>query len=186
MGLLQGIESLMGGGDLNRLAGGNGNFQDANSPDQQRLKSLLARMSPQQAQEVFAQTARQMDPGDYSQHLNPGTGGQTPLSNVGSGGLSTIASLLMQHLGGGSGGGALSGLLSKIPGLQTTDPNRMDANQVAALSQYTQQNNPTAFGNVAAQLGRQQPDLLHSFLGKAGLAIGAAAIASHFIKTDPQ
>jgi hypothetical protein len=92
-----------------------------------------------------------------------------------------IASALLNHLGGGGG---LSSLLGKVPGLRTTDPQQMDADQVAALSRYAQQNNPQAFGQAAADVGQQRPDLLHSFLGKAGLAIGAAALASHFIKMD--
>ena len=75
-------------------------------------------------------------------------------------------------------------MLSKIPGLSTTDPQQMDQNQVAALARYTQQNHPDIFGRAATQIGQNHPDLLHSFLGKAGLAIGAAALASHFMKTQ--
>ena len=37
---------------------------------------------------------------------------------------------------------------------------------------------------LAAQLGQRQPSLLNSFIGKAGMALGAAALASHFIKLD--
>ena len=136
-------------------------------------------MDPQQLQQIFSRTAQQMNPQEYSDHVTPGVGGTNPLGNVGAGGLSTIASLLMQHLGGS---GAAGSLLSRIPGLQTTDPQQMDPNQVAALARYTQQNHPDVFGSVAAQLGQQQPGLLNSFLGKAGLAVGAAALASHFMK----
>ncbi len=180
MGLLQGLESLLGGDDAQRFAGGQGNFQTANSPDQQKLQSALSQLTPQQSQQVFSQAAQQMDPQQYAQHITPGVNGTNPLGALGSGGLSTIASLLLQHLGGT--GGNAAGLLSKIPGLQTTDPSQMDAHQVASLAQYTQQNHPDIFGNVAAQLGQQQPGLLHSFLGQAGLALGTAALASRFIK----
>ena len=179
MGILQGLESLLGSTDVQRLAAGQGDFQNAASSDSQRLAAMLGQANSQQTQQVFSQTARQMDPQEYAQHIAPPTGGG-PLSNLGGGALSTIASLLMQHMGAGAGGAG--GLLSRIPGLQTTDPNQMDANQVGALAQYAQQNHPDAFGWVAAQLGQQQPDLLHSFLGKAGLALGAAALASHFVK----
>ena len=55
---------------------------------------------------------------------------------------------------------------------------------VAAMARYAQQNQPDAFGEAASQIGQQQPGLLHSFLGKAALAVGAAALASHFIKLD--
>ena len=74
--------------------------------------------------------------------------------------------------------------LDKVPGLQTTDPRQMNADDVAAVARYTQQNHPEAFGHAATQVAQQQPGLLHSFLGKAALAVGAAALASHFIKMD--
>ena len=182
MGLVDQLGSLFGGGDAQKMAAGQGNFEDPNSPDQQRLQAMLSQMNPQQLQQAFSQAAQNMNPQDYSQHITPGAGGTNPLGALGGGGLGTVASMLMQHLGGATGGGGgLAGLLSKVPGLQTTDPNKMDAGQVASLAQYTQQNHPDVFGRVAAQLGQQQPGLLNSFLGKAGLAVGAAALASHFM-----
>ena len=191
MSLLSEIGSLLGAPqDAQRMASGQGNFQDPSSSDAQRMQAMVSRADPQQLQQIFSQAAQRMDPQEYAQHVTPGAGGTNPLGGLGSGGLSTIASALLQHLtggaGGGSGGGMLSGLLSRIPGLSTTDPRQMDENQVAALARYTQQNEPQAFGRAAAQVGQQRPDLLHSFLGKAGLAIGAAALASHFIGRSQQ
>lgn len=180
MSLLSQIGSLLGGEDAQRLASGQGNFQSPDSPDVQRVQEMLGKLTPQQQQQVFSQAAQQMNPQDYAAHIDPNAGSASPLSNIGSGGLRTIASTLLQHLGGG---GVAGSLLSRIPGLQTTDPSQMDQSQVAALARYTQQNHPELFGRAAAQIGQQQPDLLHSFLGKAGLAIGAAALASHFINT---
>jgi hypothetical protein len=55
---------------------------------------------------------------------------------------------------------------------------------VAAVARYTQENHPEAFGQAATQIAQQQPGLLHSFLGKAALAVGVAALASHFVKMD--
>ena len=180
MSILQGIESMFGGNPQPAAPQGAGQAGGA-APDQQQLQEMLSRMDPQQLQQIFAQAAQKVSPQEYAQHITPGAGGTNPLGNVGSGGLRTIASMLLQHFGGSTGGG-IGGLLSRIPGLQTTDPNQMDENQVARLAQYTQQNHPDVFGRVAAQLGQQQPGLLHSFLGKAGLAVGAAALASHFMK----
>ena len=179
MSLFQQLGSLFGGDDAQRMAAGQGNFQDPNSPDQQRLQAMLSKMNPQQLQQAFSQAAQNMNPQEYAQHITPNVGGTNPLGGLGAGGLGTIASMLLQHLGGSGSG--LGGLMSRIPGLQTTDPNQMDENQVAALAKYTQQNHPDVFGRVAAQLGQQQPGLLNSFLGKAGLAVGAAALASHFM-----
>jgi len=182
MSFLSEIGSMLGGQDAQRIAAGQGNFQDPSSPDAQRMQGMMSQADPQHLQQVFSQTAQQMNPQDYEQHLNP-AGGSSPLAGLGSGGLSTIASALLQHLGGGS---FASSLLSRIPGLSTADPRQMDANQVGALARYAQQNHPDAFGRAAAQIGQQQPDLLHSFLGKAGLAIGAAALASHFMGRQNQ
>ena len=174
---------MFGGDDAQRLASGGGDFQNSNSPDIQRIQTMVSQTSPQQLPQIFSQVAQQMNPQEYAQHITPGVGGTNPLGGLGSAGLSTIASTLLQHL---SGGGMAGGLLSRIPGLSTTDPRQMDENQVAALARYTQQNHPDVFGQAAAQIGQQQPDLLHSFLGKAGLAIGAAALASHFMGRSQQ
>ena len=182
MGLLQDIESMVESGVAQRLAGGQGNFESPASPDAKGFQQMLSQAGPDRSAEGFAQAARQMDPGQYSTHVTPGAGGTNPLGGLGAGGLSAIASTLMQHLTGA--GGNAGSLLGQVPGLRTTDPAQMDAQQVASLSSYTQQNHPDIFGRVAAQLGQQSPDLLHSFVGKAGLAIGAAALASHFIKTS--
>ena len=191
MSLLSELGSILGGHqDAQRIAAGQGDYQDPSSPDAQRMQAMVSRADPQHLQQVFTQAAQRMDPQEYDQHITPGAGGTNPLAGLGAGGLSTIASALIRHLtggaGGGSGGGMLSGMLSRIPGLSTTDPRQMDENQVAALARYTQQNDPQAFGRAAAQVGQQRPDLLHSFLGKAGLAIGAAALASHFIGRSQQ
>ena len=71
-----------------------------------------------------------------------------------------------------------------MPGLRTTDPTQMKADDVAAVARYTQQNHPEAFGQAATEIAQKEPALLQSFLGKAGLSLGVAALASHFIKTD--
>jgi hypothetical protein len=178
MSLLNEIGSMFSGQDAQRIAAGNGNFQDPNSPDTQQFQNALPQADQGQLAQVFGQSAQQMNPQEYAEHITPGAGGTNPLAGIGRGGLATIASTLMQHL---TGSGLAGGLLGRITGLNTTNPQQMDENQVAALSRYTQQNHPDIFGRVAAQIGQQKPDLLHSFLGKAGLAIGAAALARHFM-----
>jgi hypothetical protein len=185
MGLLQNLASALGDGGLQRLTSGQGNFADANSPDHQAMQSMIANADPSQLEKAFGLAAQQMDPQAYEQHVTPGVGGTNPLGNLGGGGLKMVAAALLSHLTSG-GGHTLSGLLSRIPGLRTTDPNQMDENQVAALAHFTQQNHPDLFGRAAADVGKQQPGLLNSFLGKAGLAIGAAALASHFMKMERQ
>ena len=181
MGLLSDLGSMLNGQDGQRMAAGQGQFQDPSSPDMQAMQTMVDRADPQQLQQIFSHVAQRMNPQEYGQHMSAGP--QSPLSGIGGGGLKTIAATLMQHL---AGGGVAGNLLSKIPGLQTTDPQQMDQNQVAALARYTQQNHPDIFGQAATQIGQNHPDLLHGFLGKAGLAIGAAALASHFMKGQQQ
>jgi hypothetical protein len=60
----------------------------------------------------------------------------------------------------------------------------MNSDDVAKVARYTQENHPDAFGKAAAEIGQQQPGLLHGLLGKSAMALAAAALASHFIKMD--
>lgn len=182
MGLFNEIAAMLGGDNLQRFAGGQANFENPDSEDHQRFQQMVSQADPAQLQQAFTQAARQMNAQEYAEHVTPGMGGTNPLGSLGSSGLGTLASMLLTRLTG-TGGYDASRLLTNIPGLRTTDPNQMDEHQVASLAQYAQQKHPDIFGQVAAQVGQQQPSLLHSFLGKAGLALGAAALASHFIGT---
>jgi len=65
-------------------------------------------------------------------------------------------------------------------GLGTLDPNRMSPQDLAALSQWTQQNHPQAFGYTATQY-QQQPDVLHSLLGNKALMLTAAALGAKYL-----
>jgi hypothetical protein len=186
MGLLQQLGSMIGGEDqVRNMASGQGNYSDPSSQDHQSFQNMVSQAQPGILSQIFSHVAQQTPPQEYANHVSPAAGGASPFGSLGSGGLSMIASALLGKLMSGGGYNA-SSLLSKIPGLRTTDPNQMDPNQVAAVARYTQQNHPDLFGQAAAQVGQQQPSLLHSFLGKAGLAVGAAALASHFIKMDRQ
>lgn len=179
MGLFDQIGSALGNENLQRFVGGGGKFDDPNSEDHQHLQNMIGKADEGQLQQVFGKVARQINPQDYSQHLNQGSGGSSPLGALGKGGLSTIASLLIQHLMGS--GLNIGSLMSKVPGMKTADPNQMDEHQVASLAQYTQQNHPDVFGKVAAQLGKQNPSLLSGFLGKGMLSSAASGLASHFL-----
>jgi hypothetical protein len=185
MGLLQDIATSLGGDDLKRLSAGQANLDDPNSPDLQRLQAMIKNIDPNTLQQIFAKTAEKVDPQEYSNHVTPGVGGTNPLGNLNAGALGTIAAALVNRLKNlGSGTGSNDSPLDQVPGLQTTDPAQMKAEDVAAVARYAQENHPGAFGEAATQVAQQQPALLHSFLGKAALAVGAAALASHFIKMD--
>ncbi|HEX4414175.1 MAG TPA: hypothetical protein VH107_11145 [Lacipirellulaceae bacterium] len=178
MGILQDIANVVGGDKLQQLANGEGNFDQQGSPDQSTIQQLLKKIDPQTLQKILGQVTQQVDPQEYSDHVTPGVGNTNPLGNLGAGGLATIATVLLNHL---KQAGAQP---TQIPGVETSDPTQMDANDVAKVAQYTQEKHPDAFGKAAAQIGQEKPDLLHSFVGKAGMALAAAALASHFIKMD--
>jgi hypothetical protein len=203
MGLLDQLGGLLGGHEhIERLANGQGNFDDPNSPDHQRFGQMLGHADPQDLQAAVTNAAGQVDPQEYANHVTPGVGGTDPLGSVGRGGLSTIAGALLGSItghgapgasqsgggmlsgllgGGGGGGGGLGGLMNMIPGLRTTDPNQMDSSQVAALADYARRNHPEAFGRAAAQIGQQDPGLLHKLLGNKFMMATAAGLAMKFL-----
>jgi len=182
MGLLQEIAASVGNENLKRLSDGQGDFDDHGSPDVQALQELIKKIDPQQLQQIFGRIAQQVNPQEYSDHVTPGVGGTNPLGNLNSATLGSIAAVLLSRLKE-AGMGNLATLAKQL-GLQTTDPNQMNAKDVAAVAGYAQKNQPDAFGKAATEIGQQQPHVLHSFLGKAALALTAAALASHFIKLD--
>jgi hypothetical protein len=178
MGLLQEISNAIGGDKFKQIADGQGNFDREGSPDQATLQDWIKKIDPEKLKEVFAESTQKVDPQEYSDHVTPGVNGTDPLGKLKAGGLGAIAGILLSHL---KQAGAQP---AQIPGVQTENPNQMDADQVAAAARYAQQNHPEAFGKAAAQIGQEKPDFLHSFLGKAGMAIAAAALAKHFINVD--
>ena len=182
MGLLQDIADAIGNEKLKQFQAGAVDFDDQGSSDQRALENLIKQMDPKQLQEVLTRSAQQLDSHEYAEHVTPGAGDTDPLGQLKSGGLASIASVLLDNLKHfGSGAGSHPG---KIPGVVTTDPEEMNADEVAAVARYTQENHPEAFGRAAAKISQEQPSLLHSFLGKAAMAGIAAALASHFIKMD--
>ena len=182
MGLLQEIADAIGGDKLKQFEKGQADFENEDSQDERTLQDLIRRMDPDDLQRILAQSSKQIDPQEYSDHVTPGVRDTDPLGQLKPGGLSSVATVLLNSLKqAGSGAGTQP---SKIPGLATTDPNEMNSDDVAKVARYTQQNHPEAFGKAAAQIGQEQPGLLHGFLGKAAMAVAAAALASHFIKPD--
>ena len=183
MGLLDQLMSKLGGGgqeQLQTIANGQGNFGDPGSADHSALSGLISHVPPGVLGQVLGQVAGGMNSQQYAQHVTPGAGGTDPLGGLKGAALSMIAGALMSKLTG-AGGQSPQSLLSRIPGLGTTDPSQMNAGQVAQVAQYTQQNHPDLFGQAAADVGQQQPGLLGALLGHAGLSQGAAALASHVL-----
>jgi hypothetical protein len=185
MGVLQDIAAAIGNSDLQRLSDGKAKFDSPDSADLQRLQDMIKNFDPKKLQEIFAKTAEQTDPNEYSAHVTPGVGGTNPLGELSSGALASVAAILvgqLKKLGGSSN--VADSPLDQVPNLQTKDPQKMDAHDVAKVARYTQENHPGAFGQATTEIAQKQPAALQSVWGKAALALGAAAIASHFIKMD--
>src|SRR5271169_4964296 len=153
MGLLQDIAASIGSDDLKRLSAGQANFDDPQSNDQQNLQELIKSIDPQKLQQILAQTAQKTNPQEYSDHVTPGVGGTNPLGNLSTSALGVIAAALVNRLkNAASSSGSSGSPLDKVPGLQTTDPNQMNPDDVAAVARYTQHNRPEAFGQAATEV----------------------------------
>jgi len=204
MGILDQLSSVLGNS--------NGGGFDPNSQAAQQWGQHVQRTPIDQLAGIFGNTARNMDPNQYRDHVTPGVGGTNPLGMLKGPAMAMVASLLMRHLMKGSGGGAggpmggmggaggggglggmlgsvlggamgggggmgsgggtgggLGGLLGRVPGLTTSDPNRMDEHQIASLMDYARQHDPDAFGQAMAEAGHQDPSILHNLLGNQGL-----------------
>ncbi len=189
MGLFEQLAGALGGQQqarqqAERWEQGQGNFENPQSPDFQSWNELVGAAPPRVLRDSLTEAARRTPPQEYHDHITPGIGGTDPLGGLASGALPGIAGALLSALTGSRGardqmgGGGLDTLTQLIPGLRTTDPNRMTPEEVAALSRYTQQNHPDAFGRAATQVGRQDPGLLQQLLGNKALMMGAAALAA--------
>lgn len=182
MGLLQEIADAVGSNRMKQLADGEGEFEQQDSPDRVTLQELLKKVDGNQLQTILAQVTRRVDPQEYSDHVTPGVNNTNPLGQLQGGGLAAIATALLSQLK--QAGANVAQQPQQIPGVQRNNPQEMDADDVAAVARYTQQEHPEAFGKAAAEIGQKEPGLLNGFLGKAAMAAAAAALASHFIKLD--
>lgn len=180
---------------LDRLSGGN--MDPAQPNDQQDMGQLIGAVPQEDFQQHASNALRQMDPQQYQQHIMPGVGGTNPLGGLGKGMLGSLAGSLLgnmlgNQMGGGMGSlagslagsvlggqaaqGGIGGLASML-GLNHTDPQQMDEQDVAKIAAHAQQNNPGALAATAAQY-QNQPDVLHSILGNKALLMAGAGLAA--------
>lgn len=108
---------------------------------------------------------RQVDPNEYREHVTPGLGGTDPLGALQGGQRSGLAQALIGEL---TRRGLGQQDIAQGAGLQSLDPQNMGSNDLANLLQYTQQQQPKAYGRVAAQY-QDQPDVLQGLLGNKAL-----------------
>jgi hypothetical protein len=180
---------------LERLAGGN--MDPAQPNDRQDMGQLLGGVPQQDFQQHATNAISQVDPQQYQEHITPGVGGTNPLGNLGKGMLGSLAGSLLGNMVGGQMGGGMGSLagslagsvlggqaaqggiggLANMLGLNHTDPQQMDEQDVAKMAAHAQQNNPGALAATAAQY-QNQPDVLHSLLGNKALLLAGAGLAA--------
>jgi hypothetical protein len=166
-------------GIFDNLAQGPGNLQ---AHDYQEWDQMVGAAPPEQFGRAAYNSVRQVDPGDYYQHTQPGIGGTDPFGALEPQQRSGLAGSLLGalfHRGLGQQ------QVMQGAGLGTLDPNQMSAQDLASLSQWTQQNHPQALGYTAAQY-QQQPGILSSLLGNKALMATAAALGAQYLANRSQ
>ena len=147
---------------FDRLAGGPGNLQ---SQDYDDWNQMVGSAPPERFGRATYDAIRQVDPREYYEHTQPGVGGTDPFGMLPTDRRSNLAQSLLGEL-------ARRGLgqqdIARNVGLRQVDPSRMSPQELAALAQWAQQNQPKAFGRVAAQ-HQNDPDVLSSLLGNRAL-----------------
>lgn len=162
---------------FDRLAGGPGSIQPQDYND---WNQMVGSAPPERFGRAAYDAIRQVDPREYYEHTQPGVGGTDPFGALGGGQRAGLAQSLLGEL-------FRRGLgqqdIARGSGVSNLEPNRMSPQDLAALTQWAQQNQPKAFGRVAAQ-HQEQPDILSSLLGNKALlaliaGIGAKMAADH-------
>lgn len=180
---------------LQRLSGGT--MDPAQPNDQQDMGHLIGGVPQQDFQQHATNALTQVDPQQYQEHITPGVGGTNPLGGLGKGMLGSLAGSLIGNMLGGQMGGGMGSLagslagsvlggnaaqggiggLASMLGLNHTDPQQMDEQDVAKVAAHAQQNNPGALAATAAQY-QNQPDILHRLLGNKALLLAGAGLAA--------
>jgi len=158
-------------GFFDRLSQGPQNLQQQ---DYDNWNEMVGSAPPEKFGRSVYDSVRQVDPREYREHTQPGLGGTDPFGSLAPqqrGGLaqSMLGELARRGLG-------MDQIMSGA-GLGTSDPNSMSSNDLASLSQWTQQNHPKAYGRVATQY-QQEPGMLQSLLGNKALMAAVAGIGA--------
>jgi hypothetical protein len=161
-------------GIFDRLAQGPGSLQ---AQDYQEWDQMVGAAPPEQFGRATYDAVRQVDSQEYYRHTQPGVDGTDPFGSLQPQQRSGLAESLLGNL---FNRGLGRQEIAQGAGLNTLDPSRMSPRDLAALSQWAQQNHPQAFGYTAAQ-HQKEPDLLSSLLGNKALMIAAAALGAKYL-----
>ena len=135
---------------------------------------MVGSAPPEQFGRAAYSSIQQVDPQEYHQHTQPGVIGTDPFGSLQPQQRSGLAGSLLGAL---FNRGLGQQQVMQGAGLNTLNPSQMSPQDLAALSQWTQQNHPQAFGYTAAQY-QQQPDILSSLLGNKALMMAAATLGA--------
>jgi hypothetical protein len=171
------LEQILGGPQADRFAKQQADFSHHETEDFNKWNELVGSAPPDHVQEAYTQAAREVPHEEYRDHITPGVGGTNPLGGLGGGMLGTLAGRLLGGLGGNANG--------NIPGLSTANPSDMNENDVAVLADYMRRNHPEKFGQVAAEVQRENPSMLQKLMGHKMLLLAAAGLAGKLL-TNPR
>jgi len=150
--------------------------------DRNEWNQMAGSAPQQQFGQAVVNSLQQVPQQEYYQHTQPGVGGTDP-----------FGALSQQQRGGLAG--ALIGALTNMgvgqqqimqgAGVNTVNPNQMSPTEMAQMAQWTRQNHPGAFGQVAQQY-QQQPGILGSLLGNKALMATAATLGAKYLEDRSQ
>lgn len=143
---------------------------------------MIGSASPEEFGRAAYDAIRQIPPQDYTQHITPGWGGTDPLGQLPHTQRSGLAESILNAL---ANRGIEADNVAQGAGLSTTDPSRMSPGDLAGLLQWTQQNQPQAFGDVASQY-RNQPNVLQALLGPSALISMLTSLGAQFLSNRAQ
>lgn len=161
-------------GIFDRLAQGPGNLQ---AQDYQDWDQMVGAAPPEQFGRASYNAVRQVDPQDYYRHTQPGIDGTDPFGALQPQQRSGLAESLLGNL---FNRGLGRQQIAQGAGVGTLDPSRMSPRDLAAVSQWAQQNHPQAFGYTAAQY-QKEPNILSSLLGNKALMMAAATLGAKYL-----
>ncbi len=163
-------------GIFDRLAQGHGPGR-LQPDDYQEWNQMVGAAPREQFGRAAYDAVRQVDPQEYYRHTQPGVDGTDPYGALppqqrSSVGQSMLGELFRRGLGQDD--------ISRGAGVQNLDPSRMSPEDLARVSQWTQQNHPKAYGRVAAEY-QDKPDILSSLLGNKALMAMAVGLGAKML-----
>jgi hypothetical protein len=146
------------------------------------LQQVLGSVSGAQLGSAVTQAVQQVPAEEYAQHTDPGAGGTDPFGALGGGQLASLAGTILSAL---AAKGVSKSEVAQQTGTGPINPSQISPEQMAAITQWVQQNHPEVLGQTA-QKYQEQPDVLHSLLGNKALMAAAAVLGAKYMSDHYQ